>query len=260
MSFDNLYRKFIESGIQESINYDKFNRYLITHHSSSIEGSTLTVVETNLLLDEGITPKGKPLEHSLMVKDYYDALTFVLSKARNRKPITPKFIREIASCVNKNTGKVNNTALGHFDDSKGDYRLTSVTAGNEYFVAYDKVPGQVQEMCDSLNKHLPGKKTPERVYQLSFDAHYYLVTIHPFGDGNGRTSRLLMNYIQAYHKQPLGLVFSEDKADYIEALKATRSSGNLSSVRKFMMDQLTKYFKNEIAQFKKKDRGLSFSF
>jgi Fic family protein len=55
------------------IDYDKFKQYAIVHHSSSIEGSTLTENETRLLLDEGITPKGKPLEHSLMVKDHFEA-------------------------------------------------------------------------------------------------------------------------------------------------------------------------------------------
>jgi len=260
MPFAELYDEFTKSGITESINYDKFNRYLITHHSSSIEGSSLTEVETNLLLDEGITPEGKPLDHSLMVKDHFDALKFILSEAEELKQITPEFIKEIASRVNRNTGKVTNSALGQFDDSKGDYRLASVSAGGHYFIAYDKVPGQVLELCNELNAHLSQVKKPQDIYNLSFDAHYYLVSIHPFGDGNGRTSRLLMNYIQAYHKLPLSLVFTENKSQYIEALKTTRSKEDLSHIRSFMTDQLSKYFKQELASFKKKDKGLSFVF
>ena len=50
---------------------------------------------------------------------------------------------------------------------------------------------------------------------LAFDAHFNLVGIHPYYDGNGRTSRLLMNYIQAYYGQPLAIVRSENKALYI---------------------------------------------
>ncbi len=260
MAFEDLYSEFMQSGIIESIDYDKFNGYLITHHSSSIEGSSLTEVETNLLLDEGITPEGKPLDHSLMVKDHYSALKFILSEAEQKKPVTPELIKQIASLVNKNTGKITNTVLGQFDDSKGDYRLSSVSAGGHYFISYDKVPGQVLELSNELNKQLENIKKPKDIYTLSFDAHYYLVSIHPFGDGNGRTSRLLMNYIQAYHKQPLSLVFTENKALYIDALKATRSKNDLSHIRTFMNDQLSKYFKQELSSFKKKDKGLSFVF
>ena len=57
--------------LENIIDFTKFNEYAVTHHSTVIEGSTLTENETRLLLDEGITPKGKPLEHSLMVKNHF---------------------------------------------------------------------------------------------------------------------------------------------------------------------------------------------
>ena len=73
--------------LHDVIDHDRFNQYAIVHHSSSIEGSTLTENETRLLLEEDVTPKGKPLQHSLMVKDHYDALLFVLDAAN--KQVTP---------------------------------------------------------------------------------------------------------------------------------------------------------------------------
>jgi Fic family protein len=69
--------QYQQLNLSQTIDYDKFNQYAIVHHSTTIEGSTLTEVETRLLKEEGITPKGKPLLHSLMVQDHYNALLFI---------------------------------------------------------------------------------------------------------------------------------------------------------------------------------------
>jgi Fic family protein len=73
-----LIYQFQYLNLSSIIDFDKFNHYNITHNSTTIEGSTLTEIETRLLLDEGITPAGKPLLHSLMVQDHYNALTFII--------------------------------------------------------------------------------------------------------------------------------------------------------------------------------------
>ena len=79
-----ILEEFQSLHLDEVIDFNKFNQYAIVHHSSVIEGSTLTENETRLLLDEGLTPKGKPLAHSLMVKDHFDALQFTLEAAKKR--------------------------------------------------------------------------------------------------------------------------------------------------------------------------------
>ena len=65
-----LIETFQSLNLSAVIDFDKFRDYAITHHSTTIEGTTLTETETRLLLDEGITPAGKPLLHSLMVQDH----------------------------------------------------------------------------------------------------------------------------------------------------------------------------------------------
>ena len=79
-----LLEKFKSLQLSKNIDFDKFNQYAITHHSTTIEGSTLSEIETQLLLDEGITPKGKPLLHSLMVQDHYRALLFIIDLAKEK--------------------------------------------------------------------------------------------------------------------------------------------------------------------------------
>lgn len=73
-----------------------------------------------------------------------------------------------------------------------------------------------------------------------------LVHIHPFLDGNGRTARLLMNYIQAYYRLPLGLIFEEDKQSYYTALQSVQEHGDHEHYYAFMFAQYEKYLKGEI--------------
>ena len=89
---------------------------------------------------------------------------------------------------------------------------------------------------------------------FSFDAHFNLVSIHPFYDGNGRTSRLLMNYIQAYYNLPLAIVQSDAKAEYIQALIDTREKDNINIFRKFMAAGYAKLLENEIKNFEEIDK------
>ena len=86
------------------------------------------------------------------------------------------------------------------------------------------------------------------MYDLSFQAHYQLVTIHSFGDGNGRSSRLLINYVQHYHKLPLSLVYAQDRTAYVSALEKTRREENPQAINQFMHDQLKKFLTDEIAR------------
>lgn len=257
-----IIKKFNELDLSKNFAFDKFNHFSIVHHSSTIEGSTLTEVETQLLLDENLTPKGKPLEHSLMVSDHYNALMFILEPANLLRKITPQFIQEINALVMKRTGVIVNTALGTVDTSKGELRKSNVSVGNSYPVNYDKVEPLLTNLCNRLTEALSNPGNALDMLNLSFDAHFDLVTVHPFYDGNGRTSRLLMNYIQRQSNLPLGIVFKEDKNDYFEALIATRKNKDITIFRDFMHDQYQKLLMHEIEKFKEVQKplqGITFS-
>ena len=261
MQWDNLNKwveKFESLNLSSVMDFEQFNRIAIVHHSSAIEGSTLTLEETALLINEGITAKGKPMSDHEMVKDHYNALLFTLEKAKNKTLITPEFLKQVNAHVNKNTGQVRNTSLGICDDTKGDFRLGNVTAGATYFVNYDKVQEMTMELCNNIQSKINSVKTNEEIYQLSFDAHFYLVSIHPWFDGNGRTSRLLMNFIQAIHHKPLSIVFLEDKSGYIKALNDSRRDNDITIFKTFMADQHVKYLKQEIEKYEQRNKGMTF--
>ncbi len=244
-----LINKFQSLNLSAIIDFDKFNSYAITHHSTTIEGSTLTEIETRLLLDEGITPAGKPLLHSLMVQDHYNALLFVIQKSKEKIIISPEFIQQINAAVMKQTGSIYQTIFGELNASKGVFRKGNVSAGNTYFVGYQKVEPLVKKLCTTLNEKNIAAKTVIEKLNSCFDTHFDLVTIHPFYDGNGRTSRLLMNYLQLYFNLPLSIVFKEDKAAYFEALQQTRKEENIEIFRTFMYRQYQKYLQQEVEKF-----------
>lgn len=245
----NLIKQFKELGIAESVNYDRFNAYSVTAHSTQIEGSTLTFNETAVLLEDGLTPKGKPLVHSLMVKDHYESLLLVKKMALEQEPITELLIQKINASVMKSTGEVHRTLLGDVDVSKGEYRKGAVFAGQRYFPSYQKVPSKVQKLVASINDSLKLTLSIEEQIQLSFFAHFEFVSIHPFYDGNGRTARLLMNLLQEKFNLPFSIVYKEDKVDYIESLEATRENEDITIFYDFMIEQYSKFLKQEVDLF-----------
>lgn len=260
-----LIEKYKTLGIADVLDHEKFNHISIVHHSTVIEGSTLTAVETQVLINEGLTPKGKPLNHSLMVTDHFSALKFVLEQAEQKKPVSVALIQEVNSLVIKNTGSIYNTVFGVVDATKGAFRKGNVTAGNTYFPNYDKVESLTKDLTDKINGIMKSNISTAEQLKLSYDAHYSLVSIHPFYDGNGRTARLLMNYIQAYYKLPLAIVHNENKAAYIQALIDTREKEDLNIFRTFMDKEYTELLETEIEKFEeikdpKRNKGFNFLF
>lgn len=233
------------------VNYKRYTHYAVTHHSTVIEGSTLTASQVINLIEHGKPAAKKPFEHHLMVTDHYNALLFVIEKAKKKESITLSFIQEIAAKLMNNTGSIVNTMTGTYDISKGDLRLNSVRAGTRRFPEAKKVKRLIVDLIAELNLKMQNAKTLEDKLKLSFYAHFHLVSIHPFGDGNGRTSRLLMNYIQQYFKLPLSTVLKSDRLKYIEALEKARKNNDITSFYNFMFRQYAKFLKAEIKNLSK---------
>ena len=143
------------------------------HHSSAIEGSSVTENEIRVLPEGDTTPKGKPFEHSLMVKDYYHALLFTIEAAQNKIPVTADLVRGSNARVMKTTGRIYKTVLGEIDASQGMFRKGNVSAGGSYFVNYDKVEPYTLSLTKKLQASMEQELTVEEKLQLSFSTHFY---------------------------------------------------------------------------------------
>jgi len=232
--------------MQGQVNLEKFTWYAITYHSTAIEGSTLTEGQVYDLLDLDMSAKNKPFTEQQMVIDHQKALVFTLNKAKEHAPVTEPLIKEIGALVVKNTGSIYSTISGTFDSTKGDYRLLNVFAGARRFPDSGKVPALMKTLVGEINEKIDTVKTFREKCELAFDVHYRFVSIHPFADGNGRTSRLLMNYILAMFDLPICYVFKSSRISYIQALERARETDNPAVFYDFMYRQYQKFLEKEL--------------
>ena len=240
-------------GISDQIDYNKFYLYSIITHSTAIEGSTVTEVEAQLLFDEGITSSKRTVAEQMMNLDLKVAYEYGMQWIKRHEPITVDWLITLASKVMARTGSEYHSMGGDFSAAKGELRKLNVTAGagGKSYMSYQKVPSRLATFCEELNKKRQAIDPSDvaAIYDLSFWAHYELVTIHPWADGNGRTCRLLMNLLQMEYDVLPTKVLKEDKATYIQALIDTRENDDLNIFIDCMARLHLQHLKADIDQF-----------
>ena len=240
-------------GISDQIDYNKFYLYSIITHSTAIEGSMVTEVEAQLLFDEGITSSKRTVTEQMMNLDLKVAYEYGMQWIKRHEPITVDWLITLASKVMARTGSEYHSMGGDFSAAKGELRKLNVTAGagGKSYMSYQKVPSRLATFCEELNKKRQAIDPSDvaAIYDLSFWAHYELVTIHPWADGNGRTCRLLMNLLQMEYDVLPTKVLKEDKATYIQALIDTRENDDLNIFIDCMARLHLQHLKADIDQF-----------
>ena len=248
-----LLKKHKELGISEQIDYNKFYLYSLITHSTAIEGSTVTEVEAQLLFDEGITSSKRTMVEQMMNLDLKVAYDYGMQWILGHQAITVDWLVLLASKVMARTGSEYHSIGGDFSAAKGELRKLNVTAGRggESYLSYQKVPARMAAFCEELNKRRKSIDVTDivAIYELSFWAHYELVTIHPWADGNGRTSRLLMNLLQMEYDVLPTKILKEDKAEYIQSLIDTREDDDIEIFLNCMARLHCQHLKTDIDQF-----------
>ena len=250
---EKLFTQYRKLGIDNQIDYDKFYLYSLITHSTAIEGSTITELENQIMFDHGISLKGKSIEEQSMNLDLKVAYEKAIEFAKHHKPFSIEMLIMLSALVMKNTGKEYKTALGDFSSARGELRLLNVTAGvgGRSYMNYSKVPAKLAEFCEQLNasRAKASEMSIDELYSLTFDAHYQLVTIHPWADGNGRMARLVMNMLQFEFGLIPTKILSKDKEEYIKALVAAREDDDLDIFRTFMTTMMEQNLLNETTMY-----------
>ena len=180
IQIDDALKAYRASGVEEQVDYQKFYLYSIVTHSTAIEGSTVTEIENQLLFDEGIAAKGRSLTEQMMNVDLKDAYLYAFKIASENPKYTPQLLQQLSALVMRRTGSEYSTIAGHFDSSKGEFRLCNVSAGigGRSYLAYNKVPRAGDDFYRWLNEEISkvDKTNIATCYRLSFEAHFRLVT------------------------------------------------------------------------------------
>lgn len=253
--FLNILMEHNKLGFQNQIDYNKFYLYSIVTHSTAIEGSTMTEIDNQLLFDEGLSAKGKSIIEQNMNLDLKAAYERSMELAKAHTPFSIGVLKHLSSLVMRRTGSIIHVMAGSFDSSRGDLRLLNVTAGagGKTYMNFMKVPQQLKDFCKEINegreKLLKNPDVYEQ-YKLSFYAHLKLVTIHPWADGNGRMSRLIMNHLQNEFGLIPSKVIKEDKGEYIRTLKLYQEEGLEEPFIDFMFEEHAKNLQEEIENYK----------
>lgn len=206
----NAYRPLTE-GEQARLNEDFTIEF--TYNSNAIEGNTMTLDETALVLREGVTIDGKSLREHLELVGHRDACMFVEDLVRNPEPLSEKHILDIHSLV-----------LMHRREDRGVYRRMPVTIMGADVVLPQPwaVPVEMERLLQEYHGFMKDMHPVERaaLFHLRFES------VHPFIDGNGRTGRLLMNLeLMKDGYPPIDVKYTDRKA-YINCFRAWQSGAH----------------------------------
>ena len=216
-------------------------RVELTYSSNAIEGNTLSRAETAVVLEKGITVAGKPLKDHLEATNHAAAYDWITSLVK-KKP------HQIDESVVLNIHKL---VLNGLDDhSAGIYRRVSVRIAGSPVIMPN--PAKVPVLMDAFFDWL-GKKSKMPPAQLAAEAHYRLVTIHPFSDGNGRTARLLMNLILMQFGYPPAMIHPKDRVSYIRALEEAQMGGSIDDFEAVIAKAIERSLDIYLKAIKQKD-------
>lgn len=185
---------------------------LHTYHSNAIEGNTLTLGETKAVLLDGITISGKPLREHLEAVNHREAMRLMERLAELDKPLDEDEVLDLHRTI----------LTGIQTDEAGRYRSMRVRVAGSMRVFPN--PVKVAELMKTFVAETNALDAHAVVRAAR--AHYGLVAIHPFVDGNGRTARLLMNLLLVRAGYPPALLPVEQRGRYYDVLEAA-NSGNL---------------------------------
>jgi Fic family protein len=199
-----------------------------TYDSNRIEGNTLTLRETALILEKGITVTGKSMREHLEVVNHHEALEFVKELIAGRIDYEERALLEIHRLVLNGIDRQN----------AGKYRRERVFITGSRHVPPN--PLKVPDLMRAYFEYYEEQKAQQHPALLAADMSEKLVTIHPFIDGNGRTCRLVMNFLLMRAGFPITNISGEreHRTAYYDALQAVQLEQNPEAFQRFALQEM----------------------
>lgn len=217
---------------QEGMIMQKF-RLDWNYHSNHLEGNTLTYGETKALILFGLTAQGKPLKDHFEITGHDEAVKWIEEIVKQERPLTESFIRELHVLLLKESYEkkaispegiitVRRIEVGKY--KKVPNHVLTKTGEMFYFASPEETPAKMGDLMEWYQKKLVQPDVEPILLATEF--HYKFICIHPFDDGNGRTARLIMNFILMRFGYPPVIIKTGDKEAYFNVLRLA-DAGNL---------------------------------
>jgi Fic family protein len=186
-----------------------------TYNSNAIEGNTLSLLETKIVVEEGLTIGGKKLREHFEAINHAEAIDFVEDLIAKNEPLNERILKQIHYLVLKNID----------NENAGRYRNYNVGISGSTHQPPEHF--KVQEEMEKLFFWFETNKSNLHPVELASLFHFKFVYIHPFADGNGRTARLIMNMILMQFGYPPAIIKAkpEQRIKYYEALELASVKG-----------------------------------
>lgn len=234
--------------------YREYCEVLFSTHSCAIEGNSFTIEDSRALKELGLgmsVPKGRKLYECVEMADHFSAYEYVMDNLQH--PLDEAFVKEV------NRRLVKNTLSYHAPDAvAGEYTSVDMAAGDTVFGDHEILIARVPKLLDSTERAIQRGDVHPLILAARF--HGYYEYLHPFRDGNGRTGRLLSNYILLRQGHPQLTIRLDERQQYISALRAIRTEGTDEHLIALFIKLATLHMQEELSQKQHNSRPVMFLF
>lgn len=221
--------------------YIKYNEVLFSTYSCAIEGNSFSVDDTRELKEKGLgmIPAGKTLFEAFEMLNHFEAFEYMMQNTQH--PIDEELLKEINRRVTRHTLSY------HAPEAvAGEYATTDMTAGDTVFGDHKELIARVPKLLESTEEAIVAANVHPMILAARF--HGFYEYLHPFRDGNGRTGRLVSNYILLRMGHPLLIIPSENRKEYIAALRMIRTEATDEHLIRFFFKMATRRMEEELKQ------------
>lgn len=234
--------------------YREYSEVLFSTHSCAIEGNSFTIDDSRTLKQLGLgmsVPKGRKLYECMEMADHFAAYEYVMDNLRH--PLDEIFVKEV------NRRLVLHTLSYHAPDAvAGEYTTVDMAAGDTVFGNHETLVARMPKLLESTERAMQRGDVHPLILAARF--HGYYEYLHPFRDGNGRTGRLISNYILLRQGHPLLTIRLDERPQYISALRAIRTEDTDEHLVALFIKLATTHMQEELSQKQHNSRPMLFLF